>query len=139
MKSKITDAASGNTQYGYDSQNRLTSVTDPGGLTTIYSYNGFGDLLQTSSPDTGTTTYTVDAAGNRLSQTDARGKVATYTYDALYRRTSATYADSSLNILYIHDQTATDNKGLGRLTGILDAGGSTSYRYDARGLIIREI
>jgi len=125
-----TDALDGITRYTYDAQDNLASVTDPNGLTTRYDYDGLGNLLSQTSPDTGTTTYTYDEAGNRLSQTDARGVTVTYEYDALNRLTAVHYPDSALDVSYGYDQGA---NGLGRLTSMTDAGGTTAYGYNAFG------
>ncbi len=129
---KEIDAISGETVYTYDDRDNLTSVTDPEGLTTTYTYNGFDEVVTEISPDTGTTTYTYDEAGNLSTETDARGITATYTYDALNRLTGISYPDSSENISYFYDEGV---YGIGRLSRITDASGSTEYGYDARGNI----
>ncbi len=123
----ITDALNGTTQYTYDSQDNITGVTDPTNLTTTYVYDDLGNLTSQTSPNTGTITYTYDEAGNRLSQTDARGVTLTYTYDALNRLTQVSYPDSSLDVIYTYDQGL---NGIGRLTGMSDANGTTSYSYN---------
>ncbi|MES9971963.1 MAG: RHS repeat-associated core domain-containing protein [Candidatus Thiodiazotropha sp.] len=125
-----TDALDGVTQYSYDAQDNLTSVTDPNGLTTTYAYDGLGNLLSQTSPDTGTTSYSYDEAGNRLTQTDARGISVSYSYDALNRLTQVSYPDASLNVSYDYDQGP---NGIGRLTRISDANGTTDYTYNAYG------
>jgi len=130
---KEIDAIAGETTYGYDDRDNLTSVTDPEGLTTSYVYNGFDEVVSETSPDTGTTIYTYDDAGNMATTTDARGVLATYSYDALNRLTGIIYPDSSENISYIYDEGP---NGVGRLSRITDASGSTEYGYDGRGNII---
>lgn len=130
-----TDALNGITRYGYDAQDNLTSVTDPNGLTTSYDYDGLGNLLSQTSPDTGTTTYTYDEAGNRLTQTDARGITVSYGYDALNRLTQVSHPDTSLNVSYGYDQGP---NGIGRLTSISDAHGTTDYAYNAYGDLISQ-
>jgi YD repeat-containing protein len=126
------------TSYTYDALDRLVTVTDPKGLTTDYTYDGLGNLTELDSPDTGVTTYTHDAAGNRLSQTDARGITATYAYDALNRLTGISYPTPSLNVAFQYDQSkhitgCIDSFPKGRLTGMRDASGGTTYCYDRRG------
>ncbi|MCG8049403.1 MAG: RHS repeat protein [Candidatus Thiodiazotropha endolucinida] len=130
-----TDALDGTTQYTYDAQDNLTSVTDPNGLTTTYDYDGLGNLISQTSPDTGTTTYTYDEAGNRLTQTDARGITVSYSYDALNRLTHISYPDTSLNVTYNYDQ-GTD--GIGKLTSIVDANGTTNYTYNTYGDLVTQ-
>ncbi|MCU7862764.1 MAG: RHS repeat protein, partial [Candidatus Thiodiazotropha sp. (ex Lucinoma borealis)] len=125
-----TDALNGLTQYQYDAQDNPISVTDPNGLATTYTYDGLGNLTQLNSPDTGTTTYTYDEAGNRLSQSDARGITVTYSYDALNRLTAIHYPDTSLDVSYTYDQGV---HGIGQLTSMSDALGSTNYVYNAYG------
>ncbi|MFI0416503.1 MAG: hypothetical protein ACH255_20460, partial [Candidatus Thiodiazotropha sp.] len=130
-----TDALDGTTQYTYDAQDNLTSVTDPSGLTTTYNYDGLGNLISQTSPDTGTTTYTYDEAGNRLTQTDARGITVNYSYDALNRLTHISYPDTSLNVTYTYDQ---GTYGIGKLTGMSDTNGTTTYTYNAYGDLITQ-
>ncbi|WP_428634736.1 RHS repeat-associated core domain-containing protein [Sedimenticola sp.] len=124
------DALDGMTRYTYDAQDNLTSVTDPNDLTTNYEYEGLGNLISQTSPDTGITTYTHDEAGNRLTQTDARGITLSYEYDALNRLIAVHYPDSILDVTYSYD--AGDN-GIGRLTAMSDAEGTTTYSYNVFG------
>ena len=126
------------TAYGYDSHDNRTSVTDPRGLVTSYVYDGLDNLIQVTSPDTGTTVYVVDDAGNRVQQTDAAGVVVQMSYDALDRLTAKTYpADPAENVTYRYDEAAA-GFGIGRLTSVSDASGSTAYVYDARGNVVQE-
>jgi len=53
---------------------------------------------------------------------DARGITATYGYDALNRLTSIQYPVTAEDVSYSYDQGA---NGVGRLTGIADASGTT--------------
>jgi RHS repeat-associated protein len=134
-----TDPLSGLTDYGYDDQDALTGVTDPRDLVTTYVRDGFGQVVQETSPDRGTTVYTRDAAGNVISQMDARGVVTQFTYDALNRVTSKTFpAGPSEDVTYGYDATAGGNFGIGRLTSVVGAVGSTAFVYDARGNLIEE-
>ena len=130
-----TNALNGTTKYTYDAQDNITSVTDPNNLTTTYEYDYLGNVISQSSPDTGTTTYTYDEAGNRLTKTDARGITVSYSYDALNRLTQVTYPDSSLNVTYTYDQGA---HGIGKLTGMSDANGTTTYTFNAYGDLITQ-
>ncbi len=130
---KTTDALNGTTQYTYDAQDNLTSVTDPNGLTTTYEYDGLSNLISHTSPDNGTTTYTYDEAGNRLTKTDSRGITVSYAYDALNRLTQISYPDTSHNVSYSYDQGM---NGIGHLTKMLDANGTTSYTYNGFGELL---
>jgi len=132
---RATDPASGITQYTYDSQDRRTGVTDPKGLVTAYAYDGLGNRLQTDSPDMGSSTAVHDAAGNTVSETDARGITVTYRYDALNRLTAVDYPGVAEDIAYTYDEGP---YGIGRRSGMQDAGGATVYRYDIRGNLVEQ-
>ncbi|MBV1928747.1 MAG: RHS repeat protein, partial [Gammaproteobacteria bacterium] len=133
------DEKLGETQYAYDAQDNLTSVTDPRGINTTYLYDELGNLIQQSSPETGITLYSHDAAGNIISKTDARNVVTQYSYDALNRLLQVSYpANPSENITYSYDDASAGNKGLGRLTRIVDPSGTTQYRYDDRGNVVQD-
>jgi RHS repeat-associated protein len=134
----IHDPEGGKTTFGYDNAGRTTSITDATNKATTYTYNGFGELVKQVSPDSGETTFTYDKAGNLISETDARGITVNYQYDALNRLTKTTYPDSVENITFTYDNTANDNKGLGRLTGVSEAAGSRSYIYGELGQLLTE-
>lgn len=132
-----TDALNGVTSYGYDGLDQLISVTDPLNLVTQYTVTGLGEQTQLSSPDTGTTLYTYDYAGNLASKLDANGILTTYTYDALNRLTQIHFPDPNQDITYTYDG-ATSN-GLGRLTGMSDPSGTTTYSYTNNGQLYQEV
>jgi YD repeat-containing protein len=137
---RVTDPASGVTQYAYDGLDQLASVTDPRNLVTAYGYDGLANLNAQASPDTGNTVNTYDAAGNLLTQTDAKGQVTRYAYDALNRVTSITFDDGSAQN-YGYDQ---GSNGLGRLTFFAETNPQNQitilqdYAYDAHGRTITE-
>lgn len=126
-----TDAEAGVTAYGYNSLDQLTTVTDPRNLVTTYGANAFGDVVELQSPDTGTTTSTYDSAGNIATRTDAKGQTTAYSYDALNRLAEIEYAGGSI-VTYTYDQ---GQHGKGRLTGITDTSGSTSWIYNVQGRV----
>lgn len=130
--SQVVDPNAQLTQYAYDNNDHLASVTDARGLTTHYSYDGLDDRTATASPDSGTSNRTYDSAGNLITATDARGITASYTYDALNRVTGIGYSDGS-QIAFQYDQGP---NGIGRLTGMTDASGTTSWRYDTHGRVL---
>lgn len=137
-----TVPSSPETEYVYNGQSLISGVTDAEGHTTSFTYNGFGELTQEDSPDRGTTTYVYDAAGNLITKTDARSKVTKYQYDNLNRLTGIDYGYSSsfsADVSYGYDEYDSDHgKGKGRLTSITDSSGSTDYKYDALGRIIKK-
>lgn len=136
--------ANAETRYGYDAEDRLTSVTDADGVPTGYHHNGLGDLRQVVSRDSGTSTYTYDLAGNKITETDARGTTATHVYDALNRVTDTFYPDLSRHVRRDYDLAdsasgCVDSYSTGRLSRITDRSGSTTYCHDRRGNVVRKI
>jgi len=131
------------THYRYDALDNLITVTDPNTLSTQYGYDALHDLLSLQSPDTGTATYTYDAAGNRITQIDARGVHTSYAYDKLNRLSQISYPTTSLNTVFLYDQSNTTtgcgtSYPIGRLTRFTDASGSTTYCYDRRGNVLKK-
>jgi RHS repeat-associated protein len=133
---KIIDAMGGETFMSYDENDNLISVTDPLGNTTQYGYDGLGNLVQSVSPDTGVSVNSYDEAGNRTSVSDAGGVSTEYGYDALNRITTISYPDQALDVSFSYDEGA---HGLGRLSGMHDATGSTEFNYDSRGNLLTEV
>jgi RHS repeat-associated protein len=104
--------------YGYDADNRLTSVTLPNGRSLAYDYDAAGNRLGVTDNGVptayvandldeytavGATTQSFDLAGNLTSSSGPAGN-ASYTYDAL-----------------------------NRLVGVTNASGTWTYEYDALG------
>jgi RHS repeat-associated protein len=129
---KSTDPLGGVTAYVYDARDNVTKVTDPLGAATTYVYDGLNNKKQIVSPDAGTTNFTFDAAGNVKTKTWANGKSISYTYDALNRVTRETYADST-SVQYTYDSGPF---GVGHLTSMTDATGTTQWSYNELGNII---
>lgn len=133
----VTDPLLNDASYEYDDRDNLTQVTDPRGIITTFVYDGLNNLIQEASADAGTSVHLYDAAGNRTQTTDARGVVSQFAYDGLSRLTTVTYpASTAENITYTYD---TGTNGIGRLTSITDASGSTAYTYDDRGNVLTEV
>ena len=118
----------GNITYKYDRDGNLESITDPRSLITSYTYNAFGHLLTVQSPDTGLTTYTYDSFGRRQTELKADNKQITYTWDKLGRPTSRSVGTSIERFTYDEGSS-----GAGRLTGMSDASGTTSFSYNIYG------
>ena len=134
-----TDPDSYTTQAGYNGKDEVTSVTDARSLQTSYVRDGFGDVIQQTSPDTGTTTFWYDAGGRMIKKVDAQSIETDYTYDTLGRVLTKTFpASSGENVTYTYDSTAGGNDGIGHLTSISDASGSTSFTYSALGQVITD-
>lgn len=135
-----TNALSGVRTTAYDARDNETSVSDERTITTSFVYSAFNEAIQEASPDAGTIVYVRDASGNVTQKTDPRGVVTNYTYDLLDRRLTVSYPSSPPdNVAFTYDQTTGGNFGIGRLTRITDASGSTDIVYDHRGNVIREV
>ncbi len=138
---RITDPGTGQTQQTPDALDRITGVIDPKGVGTTYAYNGLGDLVSEVSADRGTTTFTYDSAGNLATRTDARGVKHTWTYDALNRPTKRTHTTvtgvpATTQLTWGYDA---GTNGKGRLTGMTDETGSTSFSYDQHGRLLSKV
>ena len=132
--SSVGQPGSVDTLYGYNTSNNLTTVTDDNNNTTQYKYDDKGRIYQVISPDTGTTTYSYDPAVNLTSRTDAKGVTITYAYDALNRLTLINFP-SDTDTVYTYD---TCLNGKGRLCGMTDAAGTTTYEYTPKGQVKKE-
>jgi YD repeat-containing protein len=131
-----TDPLSESITTTYDALDQVTSITDPRSLTTSYTVDGLGNVTQVSSPDAGTSTATYDSAGNAIVRTDAKGQTTIFTYDALNRVTSKSFSsDPTLNVTYTYDQ---GQFGIGRVTGLVDNVGPTSFAYEIHGRLTSE-
>lgn len=128
----LTGGSRPQANFAYNGRDAITQITDPRSLATSYTVDGLGNLTQEVSPDRGTTVLTVDVAGNVLTSKDARNKTTTYKYDALNRLKQASYATGTATV-YTYDQ---GTNGIGRLTGITDESGSTSFTYNAQGRVL---
>ncbi|MBK9584833.1 MAG: RHS repeat protein [Alphaproteobacteria bacterium] len=136
-----TDALSGVTENTYNDLNQNTAIEDPRTNSTTYAYNAFGDVTQIVSPDTGTATFVVNKAGSVTQRTDARGMVTNYTYDAINRLVTVAYpSDTSLNVTLTYDDNpATPGNcgtSVGRLCRVVEASGTTDYKYNDLGQLI---
>jgi RHS repeat-associated protein len=129
------------TYMAYDRHGNLSVVTDAEGRHTVHQYDDMGRLVSESSPDAGTTTYAYDAAGNRTHSLDGRGVAASYSPDALGRTQRIDYpafdGQSAWSIVYSYDEGP---GGKGRMTGMQDASGRTTWDYnrlDDQGVIAK--
>lgn len=129
----VTAPNLGTAYFEYHPLGWLTRVTDRNGNITSYTYNGHGDVIRVSSPESGVTDYVYNAAGQVVAMTRADGTVTSYTRDGLGRVTqeSATWAAyngiaGAQTHTFTYDACA---MGVGRLCGMTDSTGSTSYTY----------
>ena len=134
-----TDQTNAGITLTRDASDEVTAYRDPRGLTTTYVRNGFGEVIQESGPDVGTTVIVRDERGLPTRITDPRGVVTTLDYDAAGRLVRESYpADKSQNVSYFYDDTTNGNRGVGRLTGIIDVSGRMARGYDALGRTVAE-
>ncbi len=134
-----TDPQSYSTQYGYDNADNLNKLTDARSNSTNRWVDGFGDIIQEVSPDRGTIVYYYDLGSNLTKRVDGDGIETDFTYDAANRRATQTFpSDATQNVAFYYDATAGGNYGVGRLTSVTDASGSTSLTYDPQGRIISD-
>jgi RHS repeat-associated protein len=146
------------TTYGYDANDRLTSVTDPlGGVSqfeyntlglvsarvdglgrrTTYDYDPAGRLTQTTFPDGTVEMRGYDAAGNQVQLTDQAGHVTTYGYDPLNRLISTTFADDTPSDPTDNPREQTIYDAAGNVKARIDANGNrTDYDYDPAGRLL---
>jgi RHS repeat-associated protein len=155
----VTSARNYATQAAFDPLNRLTSTVAPDTGTTATAYNaidevtshtdaisvqttfvrdGFGDAIQEVSPDRGANTFYYNEAGERTASIDGRGQRVDFTRDILGRVTSKTpQGHSGEAVTYTYDTAGISGSyGVGRLSNVTDAAGTTSFAYDHRGNLL---
>ncbi|WP_421794270.1 RHS repeat-associated core domain-containing protein [Hydrocarboniphaga effusa] len=135
---KVTNAAFGEANYAFNELSQNVSVQDPLNVLTQKTHNAFGDVLQNLSLDAGSNSASYDLAGNVISATDAKNQTTTYTYDGLNRLTSVTYAGAASISLVWDQNDAPHGYGLGHLTSMSDASGSTNWKYDLHGRVVQK-
>jgi len=126
---KVTDARGKETLMDYDVNGNMIKRTDALGVETDYFYDSLDRLTKITFPSGSgnDTTYVYDMAGRMTAVTDPAGRTTTYGYDGLGRQTSVTTPISSPNpsVTYAYHPS-------GVLNSVTDAlGHTTSYDYDA--------
>ncbi|GAA2564266.1 hypothetical protein GCM10010435_40680 [Winogradskya consettensis] len=115
--------------YGYDAENRMTSMADPSGLRTMaYDANG---MLTRVSRDDGSFTYGYDGDGNVTSRTWPDGTTITDTLDAAGRTTQTKATGGSAGTTGTTWSFGYDPAG--RLTRTTMPGAETTRGYDRGG------
>lgn len=87
--------ASGTTTYGYDNDDRLTSITYPGNKILSYVYDQADNRTQMTDVESGITTYEYDDAGQLTSITNPFNEITSFTYDNAGRCTRMTSANGA--------------------------------------------
>jgi RHS repeat-associated protein len=124
--------------YSYDGHGNLKTATDPNANTTTFIYDDFGQLLKEVSPFSGTTSYVYDIGGNVVTRMDANDVATTSTYDALGRAVSRTWSRPDVDSETVTWSYDTGPFSTGRLVGMTDPTGATTYQYERRGSLLRE-
>ncbi len=134
---ETTDAFNNPISYTYDEHDRHSDVVAANGATTSYDRNEYGDIRIVSSGD-----------HRRSSEFNIAGDVIwTYTsqdqliridfeYDSLRRRTAVLTDVPEENVTFTYDTCV---NGAGRLCGVTDQSGTTSFEYDVWGNVTRQI
>jgi RHS repeat-associated protein len=138
--------------YTYDVADRLTAVEQRDRsnntllATTSLVYDVAGRKTQMTDPDMGVWKYDYDALSNLKWQLDARNQRICLYYDNLNRLTGKEYRSNAggcvgapLAVTFTYDQTTDGNMGKGRRTAMNDLSGSTTWTYDARGRLTKEV
>jgi RHS repeat-associated protein len=126
---KVTSA--GTTTYGWDYENRLTSVTLPGtGGTLAFKFDGLGRRVQkvfTQNSTSTTTNYLYDGS-NAVEDVDQNGNI-------LARYIMTQNVDESLAELRSGTTSYYSQDGLGSVTSLTTSAGAlgNTYRYDSFG------
>jgi RHS repeat-associated protein/uncharacterized repeat protein (TIGR01451 family) len=108
--------------YTYDANGNRTTMTTLEG-TTIYEYDAISQLVGVTYPTGRRVAYAYDAAGNRIAVTDDETRTA--------------YSTNDLNqYARVGDATYTYDTN-GNMTSETNAGGTTTYEYDAENRLIR--
>lgn len=118
----VTDSSATSTiSYGYDADDRPTSITDSADGTTTVAYDDFGEPTSVSTPQ-GTISYSYDAGGRLTGKTVAGGTPISYGYTVADQLASVSQGSSSASYSYDSD---------GRLTSAALPGATQAYGYDA--------
>lgn len=129
---RVTDAAGGVWEFGYDPNQNVTSVKDALGRSTAYSYDALDRRTLTAQPGGLNSSYGYDPNGNLVSALDPNGRRAGFGYDTLDRKTSANYPGASGYTQLAYDY-GFDPEGnlvsVGETVGALGAQGSVRRTY----------
>jgi RHS repeat-associated protein len=80
---RVTDAASGVTNFVYDSNLNLITVSDPLARVTHYGYDANGNVTAAQNANSGTSHATYDATFNQAASiTDPLNRITSFSYDA---------------------------------------------------------
>jgi RHS repeat-associated protein len=119
----------GITQIGYDANSNPSTLTDPNGNVTSFAYDLDNRLVRKFYADGKGPGFTYDLDGLLLERTNARGTVTAYSYDANHNLLYVTHSDGTPGFTNTYD-------AFGRLVGVLDGIGTSSYVYDSNSRLV---
>ncbi len=119
------------TEYGYDAAGNRASKLDGKTQLTSYAYDANRRLELTTYADATTATFDYDPRGNRIAESN-QDSTRSSTYDALGRLRSVYDVETGRTIEHTYD--ASGNRASMRVSPDDE---TTTYAWDARGLLIR--
>ncbi|HIE02850.1 MAG TPA: hypothetical protein EYP59_21640 [Thiotrichaceae bacterium] len=151
-----TDLSGHETQYEYDALGRLIKVIqfqNDKQLTTTFAYDEAGNLISQTDANQNTTTWTYDKLGRVLSRTLPLGMTETFVYENKtghlishtdFNKQTSTYQYDPkngrlLSIMNASGQTRFTYDVVGNRKTMTDSHGTTTYRYDNRYRLIKEV
>ena len=137
VNGKEIEKTIGNLKYNYEyyPDGKLKRITDPASGNTEFTYDRVGKMLSQTNANTGKKNMTYDLEGKMLSFKDARGVTNQFEYDSASRLSKV--SNESETIEYKYEEPGANTKG--RLTSIKDNSGLTKYFYDKVGNIVKTI
>ncbi len=129
-KTRLTgqqDALGNLTQKFYDGQDHIVMTISPLGETNQFVYDGQNNLIQIIDPLNFSNQLIYDNQNNLISAVDARSNAKTFGYNTQFSLTGQTNgAGDFVNCSFNSD---------GTLASRTDSGGTTTYGYDANGVL----
>lgn len=111
------------TEYTYDEIGNLKKIRDANGHETTFAYDILNRLWKVTDPLGHVTEFGYDALGNRTSFIDANNQTTLFNYDLANRLDIIDYPSGMADVDFGYDP-------LGRLTGMDDGLGHTTWAYD---------
>ncbi|UAB73126.1 VCBS repeat-containing protein [Vibrio sp. SCSIO 43132] len=118
--------------YTYFPDGKLKSSVDSKGNSTHVEYDNLGYRSKLDDPDLGVWAYKYNAAGELLEKTDGNSVTTTYRYDSLGRKVYQKDGSNAAST-WVYDERG--KVSLGALTSMSGHGSSSSYYYNASGLL----
>ncbi len=140
----VTEPDAGVTRFGYDFQNRATTLTNTRQQDTVYTYNDYGSVTKVQKPiGHSQSVWAVDDV-YVTQQTDANGNQTSFTYDEYANPLTETRPGQTVTKTTYHPPSSF-SAGAGRVVknrvaSTTDANGnSTFFSYDSFGNLIQTL